>query len=57
MKTVLIVGAGAQGGQCTSILAGEDSLDQSKFFNGMAIRGVPFEIDKKIIKQTVLEGD
>ena len=36
MKTVLIVGAGAQGGPCTSILAGEDSVDPSKIFNGMA---------------------
>jgi len=28
MKTVLIVGAGAQGGPCTSILAGEDSIEE-----------------------------
>jgi len=54
MKTVLIVGAGAQGGPCTSILAGEDSVDPSKFFNGMAERGVQFEMDEKIIKHTVI---
>jgi hypothetical protein len=57
MKTVLIVGAGAQGGPCTSILAGEDSVDPNKFFKGMAERGVPFEMDEKIIKLIVLEGD
>ena len=31
-----------------------DSLDPYKFFEGMADRGVPFEIDEQIVKQTII---
>ena len=32
-----------------------DSLDPCKFLEGMAERGVPFELDEKIIKHTVMK--
>ena len=44
-------------GEVQSGVISPDSLDPNKFFKGMAERGVPFEMDEKIIKLTVLEGD
>ena len=44
-------------GEVQSGVISPDSLDPNKFFKGMAERGVPFEMDEIIIKQTVLEGD
>jgi hypothetical protein len=41
-------------GETASGVISPDSLDPQKFFAGMAERGVPFNVDEKIIKQTVV---
>ena len=64
MVNVLVIGAGAQGGPCTSILTSENiveeirlgdiNLDSQMFFAGMADRGIPFELDEIVIKHTMV---
>ena len=44
-------------GEVQSGVVSPDNLDPNKFFKGMAERGVPFEMDEKFIKLTVLEGN
>jgi len=43
-------------GEVASGVISPDSLDPYKFFKGMAERGVPFGIDEKIIKHTVIKA-
>jgi hypothetical protein len=44
-------------GEVESGVISPDSLDPIRFFQGMAARGVPFELDEKITKHTVITGE
>ncbi len=43
-------------GEVESGVISPDSLDPQKFFQGMAERGVPFGIDEKVVKHTVIKA-
>jgi saccharopine dehydrogenase (NAD+, L-lysine-forming) len=44
-------------GEVESGVISPDSLDPGKFFKGMTERGVPFELDERIIKHSVIQMD